>query len=123
MGAEMLFGSGCVPPLAVYERPEAIKVVLSTFNLIVEPEQGPDDKRFTLRLKPDDAKRREATYFRTSFNESDAALEGQLMVVLPPAFAHERIELHETRARFKMILPKKAAMPTVGLKVTRVTGD
>ena len=50
------------------------------------------------------------------------AQQSKFEVVLGPSFNHQSIEVHETKTRLKIILPKKDAS-RIGVTMHRVRGD
>ena len=107
-----------------------MKLVVSTFNLHCELEQGTKSfsgeagvNGFTLKLRPDEGLAGQASVFRTAFNggEEGGAAEGQLVVCLGDAFDCMRVDLAETKTRFKIVLHKKATNPV--FSVVKRDGD
>ena len=124
-GEGVVFCEGPAPSFAVYEREEGIKLVVSTFNLTYTIDEAPNG--FTMRLAPDFAKQAKATLFRSNFGETrDGATQAgqgsRVDVVLGPSFNHAAIEVHETKTRLKVMLPKKEA-GRIGVTMHRVRGD
>jgi hypothetical protein len=101
----MLVCEGPVPPIAVYERHDSIKLVISTFNLSYEVIEAPN--AFSLRLTPNPAKAEGAAVFRTLFHDSGAKQEvTTLEVLICGSIILDKIEIEESKARVKVLLPK-----------------
>ena len=125
-GEGVVYCEGPPPPFAVYERDDGIKLVVSTFNLTCEIDENPAG--FTMRLAPDHSKQSKASLFRSPFGETRhgqtlPADLTKLEVVLGPTFNLQAIEVAETKTRLKVMLPKKEAVPRIGLKMHRARGD
>lgn len=127
-GSGLLFGSGCHPPFAVYEYAESLTVEVSTFNLLVELDQSLSNtfcpqggQSFTLSFRIDDTKQANAAVFHTACGIDTPSTHSTLTVVLGTSFAHELIELTETKCRFTIVCPKRG-QPRL-LSVRHSSGD
>jgi hypothetical protein len=107
----------------VYERPDGVKLVISTFNLTCELEEAGGG--FSLHLAPNQTKQAKASVFRSMFGETmgGATTPGvctRIDVSLGHLFNSQAIEVHETKTRIKVQLPRQV---TSKVSINRVRGD
>jgi len=113
----VVFVTGPIPQLAIYDNAESLKLVISTFNL--ECQLDENDQGFSLRLRTNEEKRAAAAVFQSSLGQS--TLESRIDVaVLADRFDLQRVEVKETRTRVKVLLPKRVL---TRININRVRGD
>jgi len=124
-GQGLLFCTGDPPAYAVYDRPDELEIVISTFNMV--PEFGPVAGGFNLQLAPDVRKAGEAEpdHFRTAVNRARGVGTGGstlLQVVVAPTapFDVSKADLVQDDTTFVAHLPKRDVQAIPQLSVRRV---
>uniref|UniRef100_A0A7S3WJ97 Uncharacterized protein n=1 Tax=Emiliania huxleyi TaxID=2903 RepID=A0A7S3WJ97_EMIHU len=124
-GQGLLYCTGDPPAYAVYDRPDELEIVISTFNMV--PEFGPVAGGFNLQLAPDVHKAAEAEpdHFHTAVNRARGVGAGGstlLQVVVAPTapFDVSKADLVQDDTTFVAHLPKRDVQAIPQLSVRRV---
>jgi len=130
-GETLMLIHGPAPPFAVYERDDSIKIVISTFNMSADVNEG-DSKQSdpwspqrastellcSVNLRLDDAKMGEACFFQSAWREEGSAdplsRSHCKMDIVRAAYLTDGVKVTVSSTRVKLILPK-AAWPKFAL--------
>jgi len=117
--------SGAVPLFAIFDRPESLKLVISTFNTESKVDNDENDNGIEIYLVSHERKRNKAVVFSSSIDDPRAHAgvpsETRLKLSLSHKFDDQRVMVSQSKTRLKIILPKKKVGTRV--QINRVRGD